>query len=360
MSSNREVWAERLTRKRLIGIGLMFAIGAVGGLSAEAIGVPLAWMLGSLFACMFAAMAGAPVHGPLWLRSVFIGLIGVFLGESFGDTPASQFAEWPFSMALAVLYVPVGAFAAYLLYRLAARMSRLDALLSAMPGGLSAIIAVAIALGADERKVALAQSLRVTFVVLAAPFVAFALLGLPEPNEETFDVDNVISIGDAAILFGGAIAAFLVLKRVRLPMYFLIGPLLVSAGLRLTGAIEGDLPHWLLEVALLVTGGSIGSRFVGAKLSDLAKLMGWTLAGTAVLLAVTLVFALLAHLALGVDFFAALLAYAPGGVAEMALIAIAIDADPGFVAAHHVTRILFILLLTPVFGAWVRRRFSNG
>lgn len=359
MTLDRDMWAQRLTRRKLAGIALMITIGAAGGFVAEHVGVPLAWMLGSLFACMFASMAGAPVHGPTWLRTAFIGLIGLFLGETFGATPVEKFLEWPFSMALAMLYVPVGAFLAFLLYRFAARMPRIDAVLSAMPGGLSAIIAVAVALGADDRKVALSQSLRVTFVVVAAPFVAFNLLALPQPNEETYAVHNVISAGDAAILFGCAIAAFWALSRIGLPMFFLIGPLLVSAGLRLSGVIDGYLPHWLLEVALLVTGGSIGCRFIGAKLSDLGAITFWSMAGTAVLLLVTLIFAVLATQALDVDFFAALLAYAPGGVAEMSLIAIAIDADPGFVAAHHVTRIMFILVAAPIFGAWLRKKFSE-
>jgi len=357
---NRAVWAERLTPGKLARIALMLAVGAAGGFAADAAGVPLAWMLGSLFACMVASMAGAPVHGPMWLRSIFISLIGVFLGESFKDTPIEQIAEWPLTMGLAVLYAPVGAFAAYALYRYAARMSPIDALLSGVPGGLSAIVAISAELGANERNVALAQSLRITFVIVAAPFVAFSLLALPEPTPETFATHNVISPADAAILFGVVIVATTALKLVRLPLFFLIGPLLASAGLRLSGAIEGELPHWLLEIALLVTGGTIGCRFFGVRIVDIARVMLWTMAGTAALLAVTVLFALLASTALSVDFFAALLAYAPGGVAEMSLIAVAIDADPGFVAAHHITRILFILLAAPFFGAWVRRKFSEA
>jgi len=359
MSLDRDRWAQRLTPQKLARLAMTLAIGAAGALTAEHVGVPLAWMLGSLFACMIAAMAGAPVHGPMWLRGGFISLIGVFLGESFKDTPIEQVMEWPFSMGLAVLYAPTGAFAAYMLYRWAAKMSPIDALLSGVPGGLSAIVAVAAELGADERKVALSQSLRVTIVIVSAPFVAFSLLGLPRPTKETFATHDVISLADAAILFAAVIAAIWTLKRVRLPMYYLIGPVIVSAGLRLAGVIEGELPHWLLEVSLLVTGGTIGCRFAGARVSDLLKIMFWTVAGTAALLVVTVVFALIASSVLDVDFFAALLAYAPGGVAEMSLIAVAINADAGFVAAHHIVRILFILLFAPFFGAWVRRKLSK-
>jgi hypothetical protein len=86
-----------------------------------------------------------------------------------------------------------------------------------------------------------------------------------------------------------------------------------------------------------------------------ARVAAATLGGTAILMAVTALFAAGVSAATGVGFFAALLAYAPGGVAEMSLIALAIDADPGFVAVHHVVRIGFILLVVPLFATWLRR-----
>jgi len=42
------------------------------------------------------------------------------------------------------------------------------------------------------------------------------------------------------------------------------------------------------------------------------------------------------------------LAYAPGGLAEMSLIALALHADVAFVSSHHVVRILLIVTLAPL------------
>jgi len=52
---------------------------------------------------------------------------------------------------------------------------------------------------------------------------------------------------------------------------------------------------------------------------------------------------------------AALLAFAPGGVAEMSLIALAIDADPAFVATHHMARIFAVLFALPLMAGIIRR-----
>ena len=44
-----------------------------------------------------------------------------------------------------------------------------------------------------------------------------------------------------------------------------------------------------------------------------------------------------------------ILSYSPGGIYEVAVIAIAFDLDPDFVAFHHIIRLLFILFTVPVF-----------
>jgi membrane AbrB-like protein len=152
-----------------------------------------------------------------------------------------------------------------------------------------------------------------------------------------------------------------VMQRYRVPIPYMVGPLLASAGLRLAGLVEGVLPHQLVEVALVVTGSSIGTRFHGIAPLKLARFGLLTLGGTSVLMGVSAIFALAISALTGQDFLVALLAYAPGGVAEMSLIALAIDANPGFVAIHHVARIVFVLLSVPLLTAWVgRQRAGSG
>ena len=51
------------------------------------------------------------------------------------------------------------------------------------------------------------------------------------------------------------------------------------------------------------------------------------------------------------------LAYAPGGIAEMSLVALALDVDAAFVATHHVARIAIVLALTPL-GYKLLQRFT--
>jgi len=357
---NTGAWAERLRPDRLRKLALGLMLGAAGGAVANYFGVPLAWMLGALFVTMFARVAGAPIDVPIWLRANFLILIGLFLGESFEGIKLAELLQWPISIAGAMLYVPVATACSFLFYRYLARQQTMTAICSSIPGGLIPVVVVSGSLGADERQVALAQSLRIAIVVVMAPLVAFGLLGHPQPDAAAITGRALIGLDDLGVLIAGAAAVMWVMQRAHVPIPYMIGPLVASAGLRLAGLVEGALPHQLVEVALVVTGSSIGTRFHGVSELKLARFGLLTMGGTSVLMLVSALFATVISAVIGEDFLVVLLAYAPGGVAEMSLIALALDANPGFVAIHHLVRIVFVLMSVPLLTAWVARRGAGG
>ena len=356
----RALWAARLTWRNFARLAAGLAVGAAGGFLADLAGVPLAWMLGAIFFCMVASFAGAPIDVPVWFRMAFLSVIGLFLGESFSFATAEDLARWPLTLLGAVLYVPVGGYVCFRMFRRFSGMDGGTSLLISLPGGLTAIALFAEEMGTDERRVALYHALRVALVVMAAPLIAFGLLGLPPPEGTPTSGAGLISAGDFALLAALALPLILVLRRMGWPVPYLLGPLIASAALRFPGVIEGGMPPWTVEVALMVAGSSIGTRFHGVPMRFFAQTAVWTLLGTVVLMGLSFVFALAAHWALGADLFASLLAYAPGGVAEMSLIAIAIDADPAFVATHHLARIFAVLLTLPLATGLIRRLMSEG
>ena len=56
----------------------------------------------------------------------------------------------------------------------------------------------------------------------------------------------------------------------------------------------------------------------------------------------------------------AFLAFAPGGQAELTVLAIVAGADLGFVIAHHLVRIVIVILGAPVVARLVARRPGPG
>ncbi len=73
------------------------------------------------------------------------------------------------------------------------------------------------------------------------------------------------------------------------------------------------------------------------------------------LLVLAAVFGQAVESTLGIPFSAALLAFAPGGLAEMSLIALSLDIDAAYVSSHHIVRIFMIVLAAP----FVFRLFSR-
>lgn len=342
----RAAWAATIRSGAARRIGLALAIGTLGALIAHQLHVPLAFMMGSLFGTMLACFLRAPIEPPIRLRGYFLVVIGLFLSEGFTQEVAASAVGWWPSLLLAIAYpVLIGALC-YVLYVRLGAMGRAEALFCALPGGLSGVVVVAGAFGADERSVALNHALRVAMVVLLAPAVFFGALGYSEPDLSVPD-EALISWGDAALLGAASLAAILIGRRINAPVPQLLAPLAVGAALRGAGVVEGALPALLVEAALVVLGASIGARFVGVRLAALGRLALWTLFGTVVMVVGTVLFALLATATTPAPLLPAILAFAPGGVAEMTLISIALDSEPAYVAAHHLARLGFILLATP-------------
>ena len=112
----------------------------------------------------------------------------------------------------------------------------------------------------------------------------------------------------------------------------------------LTGSVP---PVEAVAVAQIVLGTAIGCRFAGTATLAVLKAIVLALGALVILLTVAVCFALGLAFATGLDFEALLLAYAPGGLAEMTLIALSKNIDPAFVSAHHVVRIALLVTVAP-------------
>ena len=55
------------------------------------------------------------------------------------------------------------------------------------------------------------------------------------------------------------------------------------------------------------------------------------------------------------NFFTLLLSYCPGGIYEVAVIAIFFDLDPEFVSFHHIIRLLMILFIVPIILKFLKK-----
>ena len=60
----------------------------------------------------------------------------------------------------------------------------------------------------------------------------------------------------------------------------------------------------------------------------------------------------------GLPFRAVWLAFAPGGLAEMTLISLSLNIDPAFVSTHHLLRVLFMVLISPILFKFLQKHLN--
>jgi membrane AbrB-like protein len=330
-------------------------VGLLGGLVADYIAMPLAWMMGPMLATFVLALLRLPMAVPMKFRAVILGVIGVFLGGSFTPDTFDHAARWPASMVAVLLYVPVITAIITWFYIKVARLDPATALFSATPGGLTPMVVLGAAAGGNEQEIALTQGLRVLLLVMSAPMIVLLMTGVIA-NSHGDGHAAIMTLNEGLLTAACALATVVLFRRLRIPAAEMTGAMLASATLHISGIVVGNLPEWLLAGSLLILGAAIGSRFAGVKLAFLVRLSGYAILATIVIIGFTGVVAYGVSVWLDLNFMAVLLAFAPGGVAEMSLIALALNIEPSFVAFHHIVRIFEIVLLAPMLAKWLQNR----
>jgi membrane AbrB-like protein len=107
-------------------------------------------------------------------------------------------------------------------------------------------------------------------------------------------------------------------------------------------------PLELVALAQVVVGCSVGARFAGVPIKEVVSVMTASVGSTILMLLTSLLFAYAVHRLTDLGLEPLILAYSPGGLAEMSLIALALGIETAFVATHHVIRIGLIVISAPL------------
>jgi uncharacterized protein len=327
--------------------GLALALGTFGGAVFHLLNLPLPWMLGALFATMAASLANAPILGPARLRPAVVAVIGVLLGSRFTPDIIAEAGSWIGTVAILMAYVVVVAVVVVPFYRFAGRFDWVTAYFAGMPGGLTEMIEIGEASGARPVPIILAHSLRIVVTIALIAFW-FRIVEGHDVGASTGAATVPLTWLDGLLLLASAVIGSLVGKRLRFPAPTFLGPLLVSALLHLAGLTESAPPGLVVNAAQVLLGTILGCRFLGVSARTLVPAAALALGATILTLGLAFGAGLAMGRLAGIDLDQALLALAPGGLTEMGLIALAIQADVAFVALHHVVRILFVIVLAPV------------
>lgn len=330
------------TQKRAATLGLALTGAAVFHL----LGLPLPFLFGPMSACLLAALAGAPLKGMGTVSTLARTVLGVAVGASITPEVVGRLPQMAGSVALVPVYVVlIGLVGVPFFRRLG--YDPVTAWYAAMPGGLQDMVSFGVEAGGDGRALALIHATRVLVIVTLAPLILTGLYGAGLTGAVGAPA-LALPVGELALMAVAAVIGWKGAERVGLFGASILGPMILTAALSMGGLIHNRPPAEAILAAQLFIGLGIGVQYVGVTLRELRSFILSGLSYVVLLAALAALFTevvTLTGLAQPIEGF---LAFAPGGQAEMTVLALVAGADLGFVILHHLTRIVVVILGAPV------------
>ncbi len=322
-------------------------IGLAGALLFNQLQLPLPWMLGPMAVVTIAALSRAPLAMPRVLRLGASPVIGVMLGSAFTPEVIRRMPEWLVTGSGLALWLMLSTACCYVWFRRVAHYDRATAFFGSTPGGLAEMTLVGAQMGGDVRVIPLIHSIRILIAVFTIPFwyrftQNIGAVGAG-PRSGLLDVPAL----DYAALAFCAVAGAAIATRVRMPSGAMMGPMILSAAFHLSGLTTSRPPFLLVAAAQVVIGTMVGVRFVGFPARRVASIAVHAAVTAAIVLTFTVLFAEALTQITGFPVPGLVLAFAPGGLTEMSLMALALQVDTAFVAGHHTLRVVLVTMVAP-------------
>jgi membrane AbrB-like protein len=339
-----------------------FALGSLGGWIFSLLRMPIPWTLGPL---VFIAIAEIGFKVRLYwssqIRNIALLILGYSMGRAFTpDTGQRIWALFPLLMLVTLISIALCLFGGFIIHK-STGLSLSTCLFGSIPGGLSQTATICEEVeDADLAAVTLMQTIRVLAVVSCVPFIA--LHGLS--NQSTQVSKSIVTLGSSdllsLVLFSVIIGILTFISRyLKLPGGYIISPLLGTAVLTLVGVPAPALPPSIISIAQICVGILMGMSLNFATLANWKKITLQSLLNNLGILGGLMGLNYLITKISPITFLTAFIGTAPGGMAEMGITAMMVNADLSTVVAFQLSRLLFVLVIVFPLMSWLFRRKRN-
>lgn len=357
---------------------ILILLASMGGFLLSLTGLSVGWMIGSMVTLGFLSlrkpgwfMKLLPQKGlnPHWKNAAQV-ILAIQVGRTMTNNVFNVFQSSWLSISIMMILSIVLSILLGLFFNQFTKSGMITSFYATTPGGISNMPSIAQEVGANPVIVSLIQAMRIFLVVSLIPFFALEW-------EDNSSVSSTLlnsttsawvhsngmmgiissflsnSIIWTIILTFSAIGGYYVAKRLKFPAARLVGGIIGVTVMQVTSSsllgmnVLPFFPSWMKIVAEICLGASIGvslkkEMFVGMKKIMIVGLISSVsfvliMAGASICLS---------------DFsklptVTSILAFAPGGVAEMTITAVVLKADVPFVVAVQTLRLILIFLLLP-------------
>ncbi|MFF2447085.1 AbrB family transcriptional regulator [Neobacillus sp. NPDC058068] len=355
-------------------------LSILSGYLVSLTGISIGWMIGALLAGGILSLwipawihhtEGSPGIPKYWM---FIGqwILGVELGQKINTGVFHIFIEnWLYVITILLVSIIFSLLSGIILWRFS-QTDLLTSFIGTAPGGISVMPIFAEEVGANPALVSIIQIIRILLVIGTMPILAFYWTNSEGKGAiihnhvitggAPFEIKQILWLGFLVII---AVSGSFLAKYLKFPTPWLLGSMIVVAIWQAIGGLYMESftiiywPHWLLIISQLLIGVSIGSRltsrmFIGIKRTLLVGSLGSV--GLVIVMALC---ATVMSKITEISWITAILAFAPGGIAEMAATAVALDADSTFVVVVQVLRIAIVITFLPTVFKVLERRMMK-
>lgn len=306
-----------------------------------------------MFFCLAAALLGMRFESLGQISVAARTILGVAAGASLNVDLLSQIPSLAASLSMIAALLALTALAGVPYFERVCGFDRITSYYSSMPGGLQDMIAFGQEAGGDARAISLIQATRVLVIVTILPVILSGWFGVSLSGPIGLAASETPP-HELALMAAAALVGWKLFERLGVFGASILGPLVLAAALSLSGAIHFRPPSEAIAVAQFFIGMGLGIYYVGVTAREIRTDILAGIGFSAILAALTACMALFViHSGFGPPV-ETLLSFAPGGQAEIAVLAIVVGADLGYVVIHHLARIFLVILGAPLAVRFLR------
>lgn len=392
--SKRRIWRIRKNAIGLLRNLVMILIGGIGGLIGSLTGLSVGWMIGTMLILGIVSLwrpdrisvfipSGGLHKG--WKQAGQV-ILAIVIGQQMTMSVVHMFeASWMITTVILVLSLGFSLLSGLFLWRLS-DANLLTCLYATTPGGISSMPSLSQEAGANPIMVSVIQTMRIFLVVSIVPLFA---TGWQNPDVSTGSFVHHTGVFNQGVnilnmvgshlsgtviwtlfLVVAATGGYYLAKKMKIPAPRLVGGIIgVSVAQVVSSVITGVdilpwLPGWIKISAQIFLGASIGLSITREMFVGMGKVILVGFIGSVALVGVMMAISVAVSHWTGIPLVTSILAFAPGGVAEMAITAVSLKANASFVVAAQTLRLVAIfLILPPVFrllGERSKMKESHG
>ncbi len=356
MQNNQAIPFNKENFKQIFSIPFIsvIIISIPSAIIADYLNIPLAWFLGPMLITSLASLMGLKTKMPRLVLSSILIILGLYIGNYIDKDLFSQMQDWVWTSLVMLVYIILSVLIVSKYLEKFSKYEKRTSIFSAAPGALGPLMILAEDAKTDLSQVATSHLIRLIIIITVFPFIVNSFYNVDNVNisEKVITNQNLYHL---IILILTSVILIMFFEKLKLPAALLTGTLVASGFLQISEIASYQISSDIIDYCLLILGSSVGCRFADKTFNEIAKNAFHSFIATSLLVVLGVAAAFVASLIIEKNFFTLLLSYCPGGIYEVAVIAIFFDLDPEFVSFHHIIRLLMILFIVPVILRFLKK-----